>query len=598
MDTNLDNPGFRDRSVDADEVDGASLGDYIAIAKRRRWQFIVPAMLIFLLALIVAVVIPPTFISRATILIEQQEIPQDLVRSTVTSYADKRVQTISQRVMTTTNLSEIITKYDLYTDERERFTLATIVEEMREDIQLDMVSADVVDPRSGKPVEATIAFTLSFANEAPDKAQKVASELVTLFLNENVKERRELAKEATNFLADESTKLEAQMSTLEAELERFKDQFSDSLPEMQTLNMQFLQRAEEELRRNRQDVRALDERIIYLEAELAQIDPYSDFYSATGERVMSTTDRLKSLESNYISLLSRYSKDHPDVVSAERELEALRRETGGGASSSDLQRSLTALSGELAALSERYAADHPDIKRKQREIAAIESQLKTAPRISRPSTSRLDADNPAYIQLAAQLKASRTERTSLLETREELIQELEDLKNRLTAAPKVEREYRVLIRDYENASAKFNEIRAKQLEAQLAESLEAKSKSERFVLIEPPILPEEPASPNRLAILLLGMLLSLAGGGAYVGLRESADDSVHSLRELATVTGTIPLAAVAYIETHRDAAMKRWRRFGAVSGAIVLIGGALLAVHYLYLPLDVLSVKVMRQFGV
>ena len=57
---------------------------------------------------------PPTYRSTGTILIEQQEIPTDLVRSTVTSYADERVQIISQRVMTTQNLLEIIRRYELY----------------------------------------------------------------------------------------------------------------------------------------------------------------------------------------------------------------------------------------------------------------------------------------------------------------------------------------------------------------------------------------------------------------------------------------------------------------------------------------------------
>jgi succinoglycan biosynthesis transport protein ExoP len=90
------------------EEDVKGIGDYLAIIKRRRWQFIVPALLIFVAATLAALLIPPTYRSSATILIEQQEIPQDLVRTTVTSYAAERVQVISYRVLTTAKLGEII----------------------------------------------------------------------------------------------------------------------------------------------------------------------------------------------------------------------------------------------------------------------------------------------------------------------------------------------------------------------------------------------------------------------------------------------------------------------------------------------------------
>ena len=66
-----------------DEQEGLGLTDYIAILRRRRWYLIVPAVVIFAVAVAVAMLMPATYRSEATILIEQQQIPQDLVRSTV-----------------------------------------------------------------------------------------------------------------------------------------------------------------------------------------------------------------------------------------------------------------------------------------------------------------------------------------------------------------------------------------------------------------------------------------------------------------------------------------------------------------------------------
>jgi polysaccharide biosynthesis transport protein len=80
-----------------------TLEDYLAILKRRKWQLILPIVLLAPIAVIVALTLPPIYRSTATILIEQQEIPPDLIRTTVTSFADQRIQVIKQRVMTTKN---------------------------------------------------------------------------------------------------------------------------------------------------------------------------------------------------------------------------------------------------------------------------------------------------------------------------------------------------------------------------------------------------------------------------------------------------------------------------------------------------------------
>ena len=143
------------------------LGDYFAAFRRRRGMIALIAGTVFILGLITAFVWPPTYESSATILIEEQEIPVEMVQTTVTSYAGQRIQVISQRVMTRANLLEIMDKYALYVDERKRETTEEVLDTMRKDIKVDMVQADVMDPRSGRPMAATIAFTVGFEGENP-----------------------------------------------------------------------------------------------------------------------------------------------------------------------------------------------------------------------------------------------------------------------------------------------------------------------------------------------------------------------------------------------------------------------------------------------
>ena len=142
---------------------GLDLPKLLSGFKRRRKTLLLTLLLGLVATLLAVIFIPAKYLSRSTILIEQQEIPEDLVRSTVTSYADQRIETITQRVMTTSNLWQIVEKYDLYPDERKRETRQFVLEKMRDDgISRNVISAEVVDPRSGRPTEATIAFQLAF----------------------------------------------------------------------------------------------------------------------------------------------------------------------------------------------------------------------------------------------------------------------------------------------------------------------------------------------------------------------------------------------------------------------------------------------------
>ena len=123
----------------------------------------------FCLSILVAFLLPAVYQSSATILIEAQEIPQDLVRSTVTGYVEERLQTITQLVLSRSRLLEIMGQFGLYEDLKNRYATEEIVEKMREDIQLEPIQAEVINPRSGRPGSATIAFILTYEGEDPTK---------------------------------------------------------------------------------------------------------------------------------------------------------------------------------------------------------------------------------------------------------------------------------------------------------------------------------------------------------------------------------------------------------------------------------------------
>lgn len=538
------------------EEEYLGISDYLAILKRRKKQLVIPALVILIMSAGLAFGLPSVYRSEATILIEQQEIPSELVRSTVTSYAGERIQVISQRVMTTENLGKIIDAYGLYEDKREEVSLTLLVEMMREEIGLEIVSADVIDPRSGRPTTTTIAFKLSFNSKNPRIAQKVTSELASLYLSENLKQRERSAVETSGFLAAESEKLNDAVRELENKLATFKEKNFNKLPELQQLNIQLMERNENTLADTDRNIRMLQERIIYLQSELAQMNPTTGSYSADGRRIYGTEDRLMALQAEYVSLAARYTDDYPTLVKMKEEIGALQKET-----------SATELAGDLK-----------NLDRRRLEISRV--------------------DNPAYVQLQTQLKAAQGELVSLEKSRDEINDKLKDFEARLMQSPQVEREYLNLARDYENAIAKYQEVKAKQLEAELSESLERERKGERFSLIEPPLIPESRDKPNRIVILFLGTVFGIAGGIGNVVLRESMDDMVHGVKGIMDVTKSPPLSVISYIENPQVISKEIFRKRASALLVFVILVACLAGVHYFLIPLDVIWYVLLRKMDI
>jgi uncharacterized protein involved in exopolysaccharide biosynthesis len=513
--------------------------------RRRLRPMLIMAVAILAVAALAAFFWPPTYRSTGIILIEQQEIPEDFVRSAISSYADQRVQVISQRVTTSANLLEIISKYNLYPDERRTKTREAIVANMRDDIKLNMISADVVDPRQGRATKATIAFSVSYENRSPQLAVAVANELTSLYLRENLETRKQQAAGTAEFLTTEGERIGAQVTELDQKIANFKAKNENSLPEYAQLNVQLASRAQDDLREVGSRVRALDEQIVFLDSQLAQINPNSTLYSDnTGQRVMGEADQLKLLKMQYAKAVATYSDTHPDVIKLKSEIDGLEKELGSQNDYRDTKRQLDQARADLATARQTHTEDHPDVVRLSREVSKLEEQLKNAPRDPGTPVRGEVPDNPAYIQIKANREAAQTERASLLAQQVQLRARLAQLEQRSAATPMVERDYNALMSDLESAKKKHAELQQKQMEAQLASNLETERRGERFTLIEPPLEPQKPVSPNRLLILIMGVVLTLVAPFGLMRLLEALDTRIHSRDDIIALLSVPPLAVI------------------------------------------------------
>ncbi len=520
-----------------EEAENFDLLDYAYVVWRRKWVFLFVLTVVLAAALLLIWKQPVVYRSTGTILVERQAIPEQWVNSTITTYADERIQAIGQRVLTTENLVRIIDKFDLFPDLREKRTLNQLTTLARRNFSVDNVV------RSGpRPREAgTAAFMVSYEDSSPEKALNVTNELVNLYLDENKKARTQAATDTRLFLEAEADRIERQLTDIEEKVSKFKKENVGVLPEHQDINIQAYERVEQEMDTIDTRLASLEERKIVLEASIASarrvLSASRASAIADGVAIDPSRQRLDELRAEYTSLQTRYSESHPDLKRLRREIGILESEIGSG--SGGVQ-----LSGNTA--------------------AALSIQ-----------------DDAAIIQLNSDLKTAINEQSALRARKIELGKKLDDLEERINKTPGVELEYSALIRDYENTQNKYNEIRAKQNTARVAQSLEEEQKGERFTLIDPPQLATRPYSPDFMKLYVMAFGLAFISAFGSVFGMEYLDGTVRNVKSVEAVTGVPVLATVGYIQNSSERQRQLISRVIMI-GSLILLGLGALYVLMLY----------------
>ncbi len=576
----------------ADE--GKGLGDFVAGLRRRKVLGLITAALVFVVGAVAAVAWPTKYTSTAVILIEEPDVPEQLVQTTVTTFAAQQIQLINQRVMTSSNLAGIIEQFDLYADKRKFLPTLLLVEDVQEQVQMELVNVELTDPTSGRPVLDTIAFTVGFEHEDPSTAQQVANELVSLYLEENVRSRTVQTAETSEFLGSEVQRLDDEVKTLENTLAEFKEANKDSLPEIVQLKLQILQRTEDQLLDVRRQQQSIEESRILLNAQLAQVDKLAPTILPDGQAIVSPESQIKALETRLAMYQGQYSSDHPDVVRTKRELEGMRAQTGITAGLSDATAALTAARADLAKAQETYTADHPEVQKLQRLVSNLESKAVSA---RDDADALVQPDNPAYIQITAQLSQLDADEMALALTEKELRNRIAEIEANALKGPRVEQELLALQRQLQTATQRYIAMRERQFSAEIGQALESQSKGERFVLVEPPQLPLQPSSPNRPVILIVLLLLSPVLGMGAIQLKEAIDDALWTPKDVAFVQGASPIAIIPNIMSTSEIVHRRKIRLITYAGIPAALISMALLIHFAVRPLDLLWYTAIRQLG-
>jgi protein tyrosine kinase modulator len=490
---------------------GNSLADYGRML-RRRWVYmatILPAVI--LLSILIAYVLPVRYRATSIVMLQGASIPTNFVSTTVKEVEDAYTQ--AQEDL------ELVRRRVMDPDE-----LVPLVKKLdpypnRRDLSVEakaeLLSEDTsferVDPTSGKPADNSPAFAIHYSNPDAKRAKMVAREITDLYLTFNQRNRVEQATAAYQFLQTQAKALEVEMVGMERKLAVFRAQYGGALPEMQAHNLSRIDALQKDLEGTQQQLLVAQEKESQLQLQLNTLSP-----------------NLSTAVTNWQTQLA---KTQSDLIDAEQ----------------------------------RYTPEHPEVKRLKRALADLRSQGTSNLKVGAAAP-----DNPDYLAVKSQLVSAQQEIAGLKTIEARSRADLSTYEKNMNTAPNVQREYVQLERDYDNDRQRYDDLQGKMKNAALAQTMETEAKGERFTLLHNANTPGAPYFPNRLGIILLGVVLGCGLGFGVTALVDASDPSVRGASDVTTLLGT---AAIGSVPRMLNPADRRKRKY-AWGGAIVAYGTA------------------------
>jgi polysaccharide biosynthesis transport protein len=387
---------------------------------------------------------------------------------------------------------------------------------------LEATSVERVDPVTMKPVVESNAFSLHYRNPDSERATEVAKRLGQLFVTYNQKNRQQAAQGASKFLAQQAEDVSRQMRAVDEEIRVFKSQHGDALPEYIQRNEASLDRVNHELENLQQAILQSEEKEGLLAVQLSQTSP--NMMTSAGD----LTD-LATVKAKYAEAQQRYTPDHPEVKRLKEALRVL----------SEDQKSTTA--GGIVQ----------------------------------------NANNPLYQTTASQLQSVRKELAGYRAQVARKQTEAGQYEAFLRRTPGVEREYSDIIRRRTALQTTYQGIQDKLQNAQISQNFESEQGGERFSVIRAPYPGRLPVYPNRIGLILLGVVLGGLLSGIAIVVAEATDSSVRDVSDLPMFGGEASvLASIPRISTARDRRKRRLAVVGwavAYTAALVFVGSVVIS---------------------
>jgi polysaccharide chain length determinant protein (PEP-CTERM system associated) len=507
-------------------------GQIIEIIIRYKWLIICLLAVSLTIGLIKTLTTDRIYQASTMILIQPQEVPEDYVRSVVSTGIEERISSISQQIMSRTNLEKIINQFDLYKN-NEGMYLEDKIENLRKRI-------DVTITRSSRRASSE-TFAIQFRGNQPDRVMQITNTLASYFMDVNLRIREAQVVGTSNFLSEELEKIKKTLELKERDLAKYRSDHIGGLPSELESNLRTLDRLQTQL---------TDSQAALRDARNTEISLQQQIIRQKELAAQTTGQEMDGSESGNRRLLGR--------TTDRNELNRLRE--------------------ELNNLLLKYTDKHPDVVKLQTTIKKIEEKIANS-----DSEEELLNTDPEVIELESQHKQAINTIVGLNADIQRIKERMISHEKLVEQTPKREQELQKLLRDYSSIQNVYTSVLDRRLEAELSVNMEKKQKGEQFRVLDYAIRPEKPISPNvrNAFFIYLGAGCAIAGGVIY--LFFMLDNAVRRKEDIEDLFDLPVLVEIGAIKQPGDQLRKKIQALGlvAASSYIVVIIGIFMMLEFL-----------------
>jgi protein tyrosine kinase modulator len=524
------------------------LEDYIDIVRRHKGWIFGPFLFTLVASVVGVYLYPDSYVSQAVVKIVPQQVPQNMVQSAINQQMSDRINSMAQTILSRTVLTTIINSFGLYQRERSRMPIEDVVEQMKRAIQIQPVASPT------GTVDRIPAFAVSFSYDNRLTAQRVVQDLVSRFIDENIRNRSNATFQTTQFMKDELDDAKKELDAAEDKLAAYRMQNNGRLPDQVDSNMRQLT--------------ALQAQASYLSARISSVNQ-EKLQMESNIRIFK--DQLANLNKDATQLQNAPDRKSPELLDAEKDL----------STSQD----------QLVLLRQHYKDTFPDVqsaiarvagaRKKVQEVQAADAAKKTDTPTATPAGQQT-------VRESRDIEASIRRFQSALEARDLDLQDntkqlkavndaIKGFEGRMSTIPLGEKQYSDLLRDRDLVKERFVDLSGKLGKAEIAQEMEGRKQGETLELLDPASLPTTPTQPKRPTVILLGAAFGLVLGIGIAGVREMKDTSLKNLKDVRAYTQMPILGSVPLLEN--DFVVRRRRRLAwlgwttaCLAAAVVMSG--------------------------
>jgi polysaccharide chain length determinant protein (PEP-CTERM system associated) len=477
----------------------------------RRWFGLAAAWLAAIVGVVVVFNIPQRYEASARVFVDTESLLRPLLAGlAIQPNLDQQVGLISRTLVSRPNIEKLLRSADLDLNVHSQGQRDELIDSIIKRIKLESANRSNL-------------YVITYADEDANRAQRVVQQLLSIFVESSLGDKRQDTQAAVKFLDEQ--------------IKRYEDvlrQQEDRIKEFRIKNIGLASRDNDYFTRMARLASEIDAAKLELQAAVESNEAYR-----------------REIAEKPPSLI-------PSAADA--------TDGGDAISTPELTGRIEALKKDLDGLLRKYTDEHPDVVATRRLIAQLDAQRKdeVAKRQKAAAEAKRNAgtpadQNPVQQQVRISLVDSEANVAGLRAKVAGLEAQYQRLKAQAQLVPQVETEYTQLVRDYDVQKKTYDNLVGRRESAMMGKDVQ-ETGGAQFRVIDPPRVSPTPVGPNRL-LLLGGVLVVALGVGAFASLAVTQiNPTFHDTRALREIAKRPILGMVSMLPSD---ALRRLRRRNA-----------------------------------